>query len=116
MLKKEGIKDAKFLRPKNGPCGDWFCTTEREREFGAKRHALCQEWIALYNEYKDVVDSGKGLDAQVDRTIHTLCNPLGLNYKDEYKICFRHGIGCWLFWHFPEKVARWIGKNILRRK
>lgn len=116
-LNKEGkVKVYRPVNEKGEPSvfADWYCTSEREREFGAKRHDICAQWVQLYNEYKKDVDEGKGLEAQVGRTIHTLCNPLGLNYADEAKICFRRAIACKLFQYLPFSTARFIYKKILR--
>ena len=101
--------------PIDGNFGDWFCESEKEREFGAKRHSICCDWILNYLEYKESVDNGKGLENQVKRTIHTLCNPLGLNYLQEAKICFSRGLICLLFRFFSFKWAVWIYKNIFRQ-
>ena len=106
----------KILTPKDGNFVDWFCVGDVEREFGGKRHDLCRRFVELYNEYKSPVDDGKGLKAQVGRTIHTLCNPLGLNYMDEAHICFSRGLACLLFRFLPFEVARWVYKNIFRQK
>lgn len=116
ILKAKNIKDVKRRYPVHGNFGDWFCNSDREMEFGAKRHDLCRQWIELYNEYKDAVDDGKGLQHQVRRTIHTLCNPLGLNFLDEARICFWRGILCLLFRFFLFKRAIWIYTKIFRQK
>lgn len=108
--------DLNVRRPKDGVFADWYCTSEREREFGAKRHALCAEWVKLYNEYKDDVDKGKGLEYQVARTIHTLANPLGLNYQDEGRFCFRRGVAAFLYRYFSYNTSQFICKKILRFK
>ncbi len=108
--------DLVIRRPADGVFADWYCTSEREREFGAKRHALCAEWVKLYNEYKDAVDNGKGLEYQVARTIHTLSNPLGLNYQDEGRFCFRRGIAAFLYRYFSYNTSQFICKKILRFK
>lgn len=109
-------KDLLIRRPADGVFADWYCTSEREREFGAKRHALCAEWVKLYNEYKDAVDNGKGLSLQVARTIHTLANPLGINYKDEARICLARFFACTMFRYLPFKLARFIYTRLLRFK
>ena len=85
-LKSLMIVDYRRKYPKDGEFADWFCCSEEEREFGAKRHSLCSDFVDLYHEYKDSIDNGKGLRKQIERTIHTLCNPLGISYKDEYKL------------------------------
>ncbi len=108
--------DINVRRPADGVFADWYCTSEREREFGAKRHALCAEWVKLYNEYKDAVDNGKGLEFQVARTIHTLANPLGLNYQDEGRFCFRRGVAAFLYRYFSYGTSQFICKKILRFK
>lgn len=116
ICKQNNINNCKVTRPSAGKFGDWFCLNEREREFGAKRHSLCRQFVELYNEYKDDVDSGKGLEEQVKRTIHTLCNPLGLNYLDEARICFSRGLICLLFRFFSFQKAVWIYTKIFKQK
>lgn len=116
ICKKHGINNVKVTYPQDGVFADWFCNSDEEREFGAKRHALCAEFVKLYNEYKEPVDNGKGLREQVKRTIHTLCNPLGLNYMDEAYICFSRGLICLLFRFFSFQKAVWIYTKIFRQK
>lgn len=111
----EGITDLKKYSPADGNFAEWFCNSEEEREFGAKRYALCAEWVALYNQYKTAVDNGKGLKRQVGRTMHALCNPLGLNYVDEAMMCFRRGLICLLFRYFSFKRAVWIYTKVFRQ-
>ncbi len=110
-----GITDARRHYPTNGQFADWFCRNEGERRFGAKRHALSCQWVELYREHKEAVDTGMGVRAQVGRTIHTICNPLGLNYIDEAKICFSRGLICLLFRWFPFPKAVWIYKHVFRQ-
>lgn len=114
-LNNLGIYDCVFKYPFNGEFADWFCTSEREMEFGAKRHSLCSEFVDLYHEYKDSVDGGKGKRKQVERTIHTLCNPLGIDYITEAKLCFSRGLICALFCIFSFDNAVWIYRNIFRQ-
>jgi len=108
--------DLVIRRPKDGVFADWYCTSEREREFGAKRHAICAQWVRLYHEYKDCVDSGKGLNSQFARTIHTLANPLGLNYYDEAKICWRRVVMGTLLRYLSYEKASFVFFKILRFK
>lgn len=108
--------DLVVRRPKDGVFADWYCTTEKEREFGAKRHALCAQWVRLYYEYKDCVDNGKGLNQQVARTIHTLANPLGLNYEDEARICWRRFVMGTLLRYLSFERASFVFYKILRFK
>jgi len=114
VLAKHKITDMRTCDP--GHYGDWFCESEDEREFGSKRHDLCRRWIELYLHYQSAVDQGKGVAKQVERTIHTLCNPLGLNYWDEAKICLSRGVLCLLFILFNFKTAVWIYKTLLRQR
>lgn len=115
-LKSIGINDYKRKYPKDGEFSDWFCTSDREREFGAKRHALCSEFVDLYNGYKKDIDEGKGLRKQVERTIHTLCNPLGIDYKTEAKLCFSRGLICLLFCYLSFDNAVWVYRKIFRQE
>lgn len=115
ILAKEGIK-AEIQKPTGDGMADWFCMNDQEREFGGKRHALSAEFVALVDEYKDDIEKGKGVNEQIKRTIHTICNPLGINYIDEAKICFSRGLICVLFRFFEFKRAVWIYKNLFRQK
>ncbi len=112
LLIKHNINDLK----KEEIGADWFCKSERECEFGGKRHSICSDFVELVNEYESDIESGKGIKEQVKRTIHTICNPLGINYIDEAKICFSRGLICVLFRYFSFNKAVWIYKNIFRQK
>lgn len=103
-------------KPTGSEMADWFCMNDREREFGGKRHALSAEFVALVDEYKDAIKLGKGIEAQVGRTIHTICNPLGISYIGEAKICFSRGLICVLFRFFKFNTAVWIYRTIFRQK
>ena len=94
---------------------DWFCLNEREREFGGKRHDLCNQFVTLVEEYRDAIEAGKGVHQQVKRTIHTICNPLGIGYWEEAKICFSRGLICLLFKVLPFKRAVWVYTKIFRQ-
>ena len=113
IMTRENILD---LRKEQGMGADWFCCNDKEREFGAKRHAICSDFVDLVDEYKDSIKSGKGINEQVKRTIHTICNPLGINYIDEARICFSRGLICVLFRFFSFNKAVWIYKNIFRQR
>lgn len=115
LLLEVGCLNISFKTPEDGLFSDWWCMNEQEREFGAKRHSLCRQFVELYQEYKPYVDSGKGLRKQVERTIHTLCNPVGITYKEEYKLCFSRGLICLLFTMFSFHRAVWIYRNIFRQ-
>ncbi len=116
ICNKNNITDLQKLRDGEGFHADWFCCNNRETEFGGKRHAICSDFASLINEYENDIRSGKGVNEQVKRTIHTICNPLGINYTDEAKICFSRGLICVLFRFFEFKKAVWIYKNIFRQK
>ena len=113
LLAEEKIND---LKKEEGMGADWFCHSTEEREFGAKRHAISSDFVELVDNYESSIEAGKGDKAQVGRTIHTICNPLGLNYMDEAKICFSRGLICILFKYFSFNRAVWIYKNIFRQK
>jgi hypothetical protein len=115
VLRECGLSDD-IEMPTGKDMADWFCHNDKEREFGGKRHALCGEFVQLIDEYKDAIKEGKGVEEQVKRTIHTICNPLGLNYIDEAKICFSRGLICILFRFFNFNRAVWIYRNIFRQK
>lgn len=114
-LSMMGITDYHRHYPTGGQFADWFCVNEEERLFGAKRHVLSAQWVLLYRQHQQAVDTGMGVRAQVGRTIHTICNPLGLNYKDEAKICFSRGLICLLFCWLPFSKARWVYKHVFRQ-
>lgn len=116
FLESLGILDYKKQVNKTGKLADWFCHNEQEREFGGKCHSLCSDMVGLFDEYDDAICNGKGIQEQVKRTIHRLCNPLGINYKDEARICFSRGLICTLFRFFSFKKAVWIYRNIFRQK
>lgn len=105
----------KMKYPEDGEFADWWGKTKEENEFGAKVHCLCSDFVDLYNNYKKEVDTGKGLRSQVERTIHRLCNPLGIDYLEEAKICFSRGLICLLFTLFSFNKAVWIYRNIFRQ-
>lgn len=105
-----------YKTPEDGDFADWYCDSEEERFFGAVRHSLSCTWVVNYIQNHKSVNAGKGLKKQVGRTIHTICNPLGLTYWEEAKICFDRGIICILFCFFKFKTAIWIYEKILRRK
>lgn len=102
--------------PKDGQFAEWFGNNPEELEFGAHRYAICADLVDLFDSYKHSIKDGKGVKKQVERTIHAICNPLGLNYMDEAKICFSRGLICLLFRFFSFKKAVWIYKNIFRQK
>lgn len=118
ILEFYNIKDLHIKLPKNkeDTFGDWFCKNEQEKEFGSKVHGKCGEIVDLFWEYKDSIEQGKTKREQVKRTIHRLCNPLGLNYLDEAYICFSRGLICVLFRFFSFNKAVWIYRNIFRQK
>ncbi len=115
LLSEHGVTDMQRHPPANGSFGEWFCRNEREREFGAKRYALAAQWVELYREYQPAVDAGMGVQCQVGRTVHAICNPLGLNYLDEAKICFSRGLICVLFRFLPFAKAVWVYKRVFRQ-
>ncbi len=111
-----GFDHVDKLRPKDGNFGDWFCHSENEREFGCKTHSLCADFADLCHTYQHSIELGNGLREQVKRTIHRMCNPLNLSYKDEAYICFSRGLICLLFIFFKFNRAVWIYRKIFRQK
>ena len=101
--------------PKDGEFADWWGKNTEENIFGAKVHVLCSKFVDLYEDNKEVVDNGRGLRKQVERTIHRLCNPLGIDYLEEAKLCFSRGLICLLFTMFSFERAVWIYRNIFRQ-
>jgi hypothetical protein len=116
LLMENNITDCHKYTPKDGNFAEWFCNNELERSFGAERYGICAQLVKLFYVYECPIKDGKGKREQVKRTIHGLCNPLGLNYKDEAYICFSRGLICLLFVFFDFKKAVWIYKNIFRQK
>ena len=114
ILHRHNIRDLE--KSSNPDFADWYCESNLEREFGAKRHHLCSEFVELFDEYEDSIKDGKGKGKEEERTIHTLCNPLGFNYKEEAKICFSRGLICFLFTWFSFQRAVWIYTKIFRQE
>ncbi len=99
----------RYLTYKDDPrLMDWFCKNEIERQFGANRHDICRKFIQNYWENQESVDKGWGINNQIARTIHTLCNPLGINFRDEGKLCVRHGFRCLMLGYLPYSFCKFI--------
>ncbi len=101
-LKKLNINDLERKYPDGTWDGDWFCTGQ-EKMFGNKVHSLCSDFVNLSEDYFAEIKKGRGIEKQVSRTIHRLCNPLGINYKQEAKLCLARGVNCLLLFYFKEK-------------
>lgn len=124
LCKKCGVDDFKAeigLKDYGGP--DWFCKSDKECLAGAKIMSACSGIVEEMYYEQSAIERGYGVEAQVQRTIHRLCNPLGINYLDESKICFRQGWICFLWalnYKFPKiitaGVVRFIYNNVLRLK
>ena len=112
------VDDLKFESgfPKEGFKPDWFCNNEGEMWYGAARHALSAKMVGVIEQYRPWIDQGMGIEEQISRNIHTICNPMGLNYKDEYKICFSRGLVCFLYSYFKPKMAQWLYIKVFRQK
>jgi len=102
--------------PKPGFKPDWFCNNEGEMWYGAARHSLSAQMVMILEQYRPWIEPGMGINEQISRNIHTICNPMGLNYKDEYKICFSRGLCCFLYAHFNYKIAQWLYVKVFRQK
>ncbi len=118
VCKKAKITDCKFESgyPQVGFKPDWFCNNEAEMKFGAGRHALSAQMVSLIETYRPAIEAGLGIEEQISRNIHTICNPMGLNYRDEGKICFSRGLMCWLYWYLPQSWARFFYTKVFRQK
>jgi hypothetical protein len=116
FLLDNSITDYKIYTPKDGEFADWFCCNDKEKEFGGLRHAWCSQFVELIDKYEKDIEKGKGVNEQIKRTIHCVCNPLGLNYTEEAKICFSRGLICLLFKYFNHKKAVWIYTKIFKQK
>lgn len=116
VLESENIKDGTITLNAPDQWADWFCKNEHERYFGALIHSHCSKMATLFDVYSYHIRNGKGKKEQVKRTIHRLCNPLGLNYMEEAGICFSRGLICLLFCFFSFKKAVWIYTKIFRQK
>lgn len=123
-FKKINVKDAMFqvgLKDYGGP--DWYGNSGDELLFGAKRHAASSDLIEYLYEHRDSISKGKGIEAQIQRTIHTICNPHGINFEGESRICFRQAWNCYLMSLrikypkiFTDKVCKFILFKLLRLK
>ena len=71
--------------------------------------------IAL-EAYRVPIEAGLGIDEQISRNIHTICNPMGLNYKDEGKVCLSRGLMCMLYWYLKPSIARFLFVKVFRQK
>lgn len=106
--------DIETKTPKDGNFADWFCVGDKEMEFGAKRYAVSADLIALIYEYQNCIIDGKGESVQLERTVHSLFNQLGLTFEDERKMCFSR----WFLLSFSKFIRyflfflpqRWRGK------
>lgn len=118
VCKKHKIDDCEFENgyPGNGFKPDWFCNNNGEMIFGASRHALSAQMVYLIESFRPSIESGMGIEEQISRNIHTICNPMGLNYRDEGKICFSRGLMCWLYWYLPPGIARFLYVKVFRQK
>lgn len=117
IFKEHKIKDAKF--DGGDPLKfrlDWYCKNDKEMLFGCDRHAVSSQMVRLIEKNREAIEAGMGINYQVSRCIHTIANPLGLNYKEEYKICFTRGLMCFLYWYFPPKVARFLYVKVFRQR
>jgi hypothetical protein len=112
------FKDSQIeiIEDKTGKIVDWYCGNKGERKFGIIRHSLASQLVKGYVYYQHSVDFGKGLNRQVGRMIHCICNPLGLNYVEEAKICFSRGLICLLFRFLGHKKAVWVFEKVFRLK
>jgi len=116
FLKRKKITDIQIMTPADGKFADWYCENEKEREFGAELHAKCGEIVELFWKYRKYINKGKGDVKQVERTIHRLCNPLGINFSTEGKLCLSRWVLCCLFRGMDFRIAKWIYTKIFRQK
>jgi hypothetical protein len=116
ILENESIKDYKFSTPANGAFCDWYCNSDKEREFGYKTYSKSAEMALLFNSYNESIELGRGLEGQYVRRAHVLANQLGLNYKREGIYLLKRGILCLLFWFLGHQRAVWVYTKILRFK
>ena len=115
VLINNNITNFKFKTPSDGDFADWWGRNDKENEFGGKVQSYCTDIVALFEDNKELIQNGRGIRKQVERTIHRLCNPLGISYLEEAKICFSRGLICLLFTLFPFNKAVWIYRNIFRQ-
>jgi len=118
ICKEKSIKDLKLESgyPKKGFKPDWFCNNDGEMFFGAVRHVLSSRMVKLIEYHRKDIERGLGIEEQISRNIHTICNPMGISYKGEAAICFSRGLMCILYWYLPQKIARFLYVKIFRQK
>lgn len=119
VMTKHTVFNYKEMTPKDGKFGDWFANSELESRWGEKRYARCTELAEEFYDYEDTMfmKKSKGKIEQVKRSIHGICNPLGLNYRQEAYICFSRGLFCLLrTMRFSQERAQWIYTKIFRQK
>jgi len=116
LLKKSGYQDFKVLTPKNGYFAGWYHKNAEEKEFEHKTYALSAKMAELFYKHEADIEKGRGLDGQLVRRFHVICNQMGINYKDEGRLCFWRTVLCYLFWFFGHYKAVWIYTKLLRRK
>ena len=118
-LAKETIEDVDFIikyQPSLDCYGDWVGKSTDEKLFGCVIHTYAFKMLNAFNEYNDCITQGLGSKIQASRTIHRIFNPLGLNYKDEGKICFWRSMFCFMRWiGFNHNTSVWIYKKIFRQ-
>lgn len=108
-------------KPTKSPDPDWYCNNKNEMCFGALRYHHCSEItkMMLNENFKINSPESLGVEAQISRTIHPLCNNMGLLWIDEMKICLRRGFLIMLFlicgFNRRNRV-KWIWEKIFRQK
>ena len=117
IFKREKVKDAKFSSGDSLKFRlDWYCKNDKEMLFGCERHAISSRMVRAIQDARPAIESGMGINYQVSRCIHTISNPLGLNYREEGKICFSRGLMCWLYWYLPPKLAQFLYIKVFRQR
>ncbi len=105
---------------------DWFDCNKGEKFFGALRYSGTSKVALSYYTCREAVDAGKGPNKQFMRSIHSLANQMGLNYRAEGWYAVKRGVFCLLIWMFhkvfPKRsmngylIACFIYEKILRLK
>lgn len=103
---------------------EWFDCNYFEKFFGAVRYgATSSIAMALYTTGLSV-EKGKGVHPQYMRSLHSLANQLGMNYRQEGWYAVKRDMFCLLIWMFHKipksmggyKIACFIYEKIFRQK
>lgn len=105
---------------------EWFDCNYCEKFFGAMRYASTANIAMAMCTTGLAVEKGKGIHAQYMRSLHSLANQMGMNYRQEGWYATKRGMFCLLIWLFhkvfPKRsvggylIACFIYEKIFRQK